>query len=73
MRMNLDRREQGVPIDELDSIRNMPTVVNKTHESVYRAYNILDYAKLLLGRGVDGETVLSLIRHLETQPQIIDK
>lgn len=51
--------------DRYDEIRAMPTVVDNNHESVYRAYAILQEAKRLLEKGTPGDVVLEIIQHLE--------
>lgn len=51
--------------DRYDEIRAMPTVVDNNHESIYRAYAILEEAKRLLEKGTPGDVVLEIIQHLE--------
>lgn len=63
----------------LDAIRALPTVVDPTrwpfqdaptHESVLRAYQILDKVKYLLAEGVPPKIILELIAEMEGSDQI---
>lgn len=40
----------------------------KIHESVFRAYNILEHTKTMLKRGDSVETILEIIQMMETTP-----
>jgi len=43
----------------------MPTVIGNTHESVLRAYQILEKVKVMLERGDSKETIIETIKYLE--------
>jgi hypothetical protein len=56
-----------IPIKE---IKDFPTQIRDisnelSHESVLRAYQILEYTKTMLERGDSNETILEVIQHLE--------
>jgi len=50
---------------KIHEIMEMPTEIDGVHESVYRAYNILDYVKMLLSHETQGHVVYELIKHME--------
>lgn len=49
----------------IKQIRELPTVIDNTHESVLRAYQILEKVKVMLERGDSPDTVLELIDFME--------
>lgn len=53
--------------DSLAHIREMPTVVNEVHESVYRSWHILHYVEWLLERETPNDVILALIRDMEAR------
>lgn len=50
-------------------IATLPTVIDRMHESLYRAYGVLDLVKDLLKRGTPGDVVLDLITAIEGEPR----
>jgi capsular polysaccharide biosynthesis protein len=50
---------------EIKQIKSMPTVIGNTHESVLRAYQILEKVKQMLERGDSKETIIETIKYLE--------
>lgn len=50
----------------ISTIRKMPTVTDKSHESVTRAYHILEKVKDYLKRGVPVDVLLELIEEMES-------
>ena len=48
----------------ISEIKKMPTVINNTHESVYKSFNILNLVIDMLERGDSPETILIIIKHL---------
>jgi len=49
----------------IDIIRNRPTVYNNVHESVYRAYSILEIVKEWCEKGIPPDVILTWIEYLE--------
>jgi len=54
----------------LNKIKQFPTVLNNTHESVYKSYQILEAVKTMLLRGDSKETILEAISFLEENKEI---
>ena len=50
---------------ELKEIIKMPTVIDNTHESVYKSYQILNKVKEMLLRGDSQKTIIETINYLE--------
>lgn len=50
----------------INEIKQMPTVYENIHESVFRRYHILNLVEAMLKRGDSKETIIELIRHIET-------
>jgi hypothetical protein len=46
-------------------IRQTPTLIGNTHESVYRSYQILEKVKEMLIRGDSSETIIEAIEFME--------
>lgn len=64
----------SMPLGDWDFIRSMPTTTNALkgltagdnfHESLLRAWHIVEQAKSLLERGTPADVVLHIINHLE--------
>ena len=53
----------------LSEIQLMPTVIDNTHESCFRSYQILDKVIELISRGDSKQTILDIIEHLRTMPE----
>jgi len=53
---------------DVTEIQQMPTVINKTHESVYRSYQILEKVKEMLDRRDSNRTIMEFIYLMETPP-----
>jgi hypothetical protein len=45
-----------------DAMRAMPTVRGDVHESVYRAYHVLDYVQRMISRGDSLDTIDEFLR-----------
>lgn len=54
-------------MDYLEQIRNMPTVIDGNHESLYRAYHVLDKVKEWLRLRTNQDVILELVEHLEAK------
>jgi len=54
----------------LNKINSFPTLLNNTHESVYKSYQILEAVKTMLKRGDSKETILETILFLEEKKEI---
>ena len=54
---------------KIAEIKAMPTVLSNSHESVLRAYQILDKVKEMLNRGDSQKTIIELIEHLENNEE----
>ena len=52
---------------DLKEITEMPTVIDNTHESVYRCYHVLNHVKIMLERGDSVETIMEIINILENR------
>lgn len=52
-------------IHPFEQISGFPTVHNGVHESVYKAYQVLERVKVMLERGDSRETILEIIKLLE--------
>jgi len=51
----------------IEEIIEMPTVINNTHESIYRSWHILELVTLMLKRGDSNETILEVIIYIQSQ------
>ena len=49
---------------KLVEIKEMPTVVDNSHESLFKSYHVLDKVKKMLERGDSKETILEVIEFL---------
>lgn len=45
-----------------DAMRAMPAVRDNVHESVYRAYHVLDYVRRMISRGDSVDTIDEFLR-----------
>lgn len=53
-------------------IAEQSTIIDNTHESLFRVYHILEEAKKLLEMGASNEVVLHIINNLESFDGIED-
>lgn len=49
---------------ELEKIKEMPTVVDNAHESIYKSYHVLEKVRQMLEREDSKETILEIIEFL---------
>jgi hypothetical protein len=54
-------------MSKIHAIKNMPTVYNNTHESIYRSYHTLALVCEMLGRGDSSESIKEVIAAIEFQ------
>jgi len=52
---------------KINEIMNMPTVINNTHQSVYRCYHTLQKVKDMLKRKDSQKSILNYIELLEKE------
>lgn len=50
--------------DRMQFILELPTNLDKVHESAFKAYHLLDYVLELIERGVDKETIKEIVKHI---------
>ena len=50
----------------LDMIAAFPTVINSTHESMYRSYHILEKVLEMVDRGDSKETIFEVVNFLQS-------
>ncbi len=48
-------------VNKLKKLRQHPTVIDNKHESLYRAYQLLQYVRVLLELGTPHEVILMII------------
>lgn len=52
---------------DIEQIRNMPTLLGNSHESVLRAYQILEKVKVMIKRKDSLETIEEIIKYCENE------
>jgi hypothetical protein len=57
-------------MNKLLDIMQMPTVIDKIHESPFRSWHILNYVETLLERDTPPDVVLEIVRSLRTAPKV---
>ena len=55
-------------IKPIDEILSFPTIINNNHQSLYRAYHILDYVLEMVKRGDSKETILETAQFMSEYP-----
>ena len=55
---------------DIKTISELPTCVNNIHESVLRAYQILERTKEFLRKGVPSDIILELIEEMEIDTEM---
>lgn len=57
----------------LTEIKALPTIINNTHESVYRVYHVLDKVMEMINRGDTKETIIEVVNFLSEERTVTTK